>query len=471
MTDEPWDFESNVIVHPPMVVKTPPQLAEHLHAAPLANLKSSAVSEEAMALIEHLDTLAPRLAGAPAGVRGAYKPNGRLKVKREATMGALLADLLLAQMQQGNDGWTRMSLNRADYKSPAPVSYRMMMGVRTAWKATGLLEEHAGYPGSLGFGNPGPSRGQMARFRASSKLLGICESFGITPDTAAEHFNFVFEMPKELVRLTRPERLMGNSSSAMKAQQRVAALNAFFSAHQLKGAQHAGWVRIFHRGDAPGFNFDYGGRLYSQSPAQSLNYQHMSSEKRLELLIDDEPVAEVDISASYLTIYAAAHGFPLDPSSVYDVLGSGDYERAVAKHWFVASFGNSNLVSRWSQDQKTDFAKKHEAYGWRLNAKTQSAADVRTRVLEQYPTLKSWGQTSDPALPSSFGDLMFRESEAIISAMECLAQEHDIPAAPVHDSLIVPASKLDIASRVLREQFKSVVGVMPMVKVKRGKEP
>ena len=34
-----------------------------------------------------------------------------------------------------------------------------------------------------------------------------------------------------------------------------------------------------------------------------------------------------------------------------------------------------------------------------------------------------------------------------------LAREHNIPAVPVHDSLIVPRSKEAIAERVLDEQF------------------
>jgi hypothetical protein len=61
---------------------------------------------------------------------------------------------------------------------------------------------------------------------------------------------------------------------------------------------------------------------------------------------------------------------------------------------------------------------------------------------------------------------MFSESRVIISTMLRLAREHNIPAVPVHDSLIVPRSKEEIAERVLDEQFAQIIGVKPTLKVR-----
>ena len=62
---------------------------------------------------------------------------------------------------------------------------------------------------------------------------------------------------------------------------------------------------------------------------------------------------------------------------------------------------------------------------------------------------------------------MFSESRVIISTMLRLAREHNIPAAPVHDSLLVPRSKEVIAWKILNEQFTKIIGVEPKLKVLR----
>ena len=53
----------------------------------------------------------------------------------------------------------------------------------------------------------------------------------------------------------------------------------------------------------------------------------------------------------------------------------------------------------------------------------------------------------------------------IISTMLRLAREHNIPALPVHDSLIVPRSKEVIAYGILDEQFTKIIGEVPKLKL------
>ena len=60
-----------------------------------------------------------------------------------------------------------------------------------------------------------------------------------------------------------------------------------------------------------------------------------------------------------------------------------------------------------------------------------------------------------------YGDLMFMESEAIIGAMLTLMRDHQIPSLPVHDSLIVPASKFHVAKGILIDRFRKQTGVTP----------
>jgi hypothetical protein len=47
--------------------------------------------------------------------------------------------------------------------------------------------------------------------------------------------------------------------------------------------------------------------------------------------------------------------------------------------------------------------------------------------------------------------------------MLALKREHDIPSLAVHDSLIVPASKTDLAIQALKRRFKEVTGMEAQV--------
>jgi hypothetical protein len=340
----------------------------------------------------------------------------------------------------------------------------MFDGIRKPWKAAGLLEENTGYPGILAFDNPGPLVGQMSRFRMTPRLLEICNEHGITVDNALEHFDVVFDMPAELVRLTSPPRPTPNTPRTQELRDEVGALNTFFAQHRLEGARHIGWVRMFHEATVRDYNFDRGGRLYSQPPMPATNYQQMRRDSRIGLTIDGEALSEIDISASYLTIFYAAHGQPVDVAGAYnDILGPDELERAIVKFWVNASFGNSRLISQWSADLKRDFAKKHGERGWQIDPKKYPVALVRQETLARHPLLSSWGEVA-PGIPSSYGDLMFRESQAVIATMMRLATDHFIPSAPIHDSLLVPRAALDVARRLFEEQFKAVVGVTPLLK-------
>ncbi len=49
--------------------------------------------------------------------------------------------------------------------------------------------------------------------------------------------------------------------------------------------------------------------------------------------------------------------------------------------------------------------------------------------------------------------------------MRRLSQEHDIPAYPVHDSLIVKRSDVPLVERIMKESFESGTGFAPVLKV------
>jgi hypothetical protein len=444
-------------------VKTSPELADELRSAPLANLKGRATSTSAAALVTHLANAFPRT------TKKATRSNipRKLEPQFHAAIGAFLADLLMAQGTEEGGGWLRLSLAKNAFKKPSLVSYRMFDGLRTSWKAAGLIEEHAGYPGKLGFGNPGPVFGSMTRFRATPKLLKLAKDYGVPVGDAQDHFFIEFEMPSELVQLTRPSGPTRNTAQAKSLRNEVAELNAHFATHELEGARHIGWVRKFHGACPDKYMLDRGGRLYSQPPMPATNYQNMSQERRLKLRMDGEPVSEIDISASYLTIFYAAHGKRIEMNDAYsNIVGPDALDRAIVKFWVNASFGNSSLIAKWSPNLKKAFAKRYREDGWTIDGKKHPVRLVREKTLVRHPLLGQWGTEVAPNMPSSYGHLMFRESRVVMSTMLRLAREHNIPALPVHDSLIVPRSKEVVAYRILDEQFTKIVGVVPTLKLR-----
>ncbi len=150
-------------------------------------MRGYAVSEQATALVRHLAHKHPRVAQGSTGTKRTNKPR-KLEANFHQAIGAMLAALLVARADEEAAGWFRISLDKEDFKRPAPVAYRMFMAIRSSWRDAGLIEEHRGYPGSLAFGNPGPANGMMTRFRATPALIKICEQHGVVPPDVSGHF-------------------------------------------------------------------------------------------------------------------------------------------------------------------------------------------------------------------------------------------------------------------------------------------
>ncbi|HEX5974134.1 MAG TPA: hypothetical protein VFY57_03140, partial [Rubrobacteraceae bacterium] len=232
----------------------------------------------------------------------------------------------------------------------------------------------------------------------------------------------------------------------------VREINDFLQQHSLDGGTHQGYRRVFNCGDAEGFAWNKGGRLYGQGE----NYQQLKKVQRLRMLIDGGPVVEIDVRASYLTILHALRGVPLDLSrDPYDVPG---LPRGVVKHWVTMTLGHHGLHRRWPKDIAAEYLKEH---GEPLGT-AHPVREVQRAVLTALPVLADW-----PEQRLTCFDLMFLESEAILRTMLRLKREVGVICLGVHDSIIVPASQEATAARVLKEEYRRVVGVEPGLKAFR----
>ena len=90
-----------------------------------------------------------------------------------------------------------------------------------------------------------------------------------------------------------------------------------------------------------------------------------------------------------------------------------------------------------------------------------TAKAVERAVLEYFPFMADWSLGD-----IGWSNLMFIESEIIISTMLELMNDHNILSLPVHDCIVVRKSDQELAMRTLPEQFYKQTGEVPKLKVK-----
>lgn len=438
---------------------------EALLEAPYASLTYRAVTDEARLLVETITAMLTKQELA-SGARQKKRKETEAAFRRavEGFVGALL----FAQNHKKSTGWTKHS-TRAEYFTGEEVSHRNFKAVIEGLRRLNLIDHRKGFRDRL-VGDDGetvPLRPYAPRFRATTKLLKLANDIGVSAKAALTHF--IAALPSQPLQLRatstrdrygRKER--GRKMSVLPNRKAdrlrgdIVELNKFFDQFELRGGRHRGFTRIFNNGDHHAFDWNMGGRLYSLAED---SFQQMSAEERLGMTINGESVCEIDIKASWLTIFHAWHGqqlsFAADP---YDRLGFPKADREVVKDWFTITWGKGKHFTRWPSVTR----KKHNERAAEKLAANYEVKTIRERAFSTYPLLRKWG--SDP---TAWGQLMFDESRAVVSTMLRLMREHRVPALSVHDSLIVPASKQGLASRIMIEEYKAAVGVKPHLVVKR----
>jgi hypothetical protein len=438
---------------------------EELQAATYATLRAHPISEQAQALVSTLAVMLDDHALATGARKNKRKSTAE---KLDYAVGAFLADLLRAY----GDG----------EPEPNPWVYRSMhaksfTGDRVSSRTFGRLVEGLTQLGFIqrvdGHKVDGENRSKFAaRFRATPPLLAFCSDHAVDPVNVHDHFEFEYDLPTEVVekRATKRDEYWLKTKpvgTPMEFERdhivtliegQVKELNEFFARQKLRGGSHHGYVRVYNNGDNPRFHWNMGGRLYSQHFTDS--YQVKGSDERLKMTINGEPVAEIDIRASYLTIFLALHDIQLPEGDPYDLPGLGPEHRNAAKQWFVATFGNSKPIVKWPKRMRE---KTPELSQYKPSTITKAA-------LTKYPALSAWGQPLR-GVTHGWADLMWIESNGMLGTMLKLKREHQIPSLSVHDSILVPARSAETAQAVLKQQFQYQRGITPLLKVNWSKTP
>lgn len=429
-------------------------------------------SPEAQTLVEHLlqsIILPARTGGDKHGVVTEPRPSSIVAL-RKAT-GALLADLFdfyrgASQHSRPRQGYHGMS--RSDFsKKDLGFSYDIFRSAAEPLVASGLLAKTNGQAAwHFEAGNFKIVGGSKTCFCLTEAMIELGAHHGIPIDTWGTHWTrFVEGRPhpiSDAPRLVlRKERRRDGRLKAPSVDhpfdpadpvplgilERVERLNGYLSSQRISGLAFAGLRRIFNNGDVLPYGWDKGGRYYSLPVGH--RYEAWNSQRRYEsVTLNGEAVTEVDLRASHLTLLHGLLGVPFDANEdPYDIDG---WPRAVIKAWVSQAIGASNPgPKQWSEDAEDDY--ENERPG-RWMGDEFPIREVRAAVTNRHPVLVDLGVCGVDAL-----DLQFHEAEILTAAMETLMFEHDVPALPVHDALIVPVSAADLAQRTLQAAFVSYV--------------
>ena len=289
----------------------------------------------------------------------------------------------------------------------------------------------------------------------------MAEKAGFEGEAVAKHFPP--QLPKQVMEVrarsinNRGRNIKGRKlrfthtekSKAMEAE--VKELNQFLISFDLDGAGFSGFRRMFHEGDIKGFDFQWGGRLYGVG---DFNYQGMRKTDRPNLLINGEPISEIDINASYLSIRHGISGYALpDREDIYDI---GSVDRRVIKIWISTTMGHNTFHRGWTKSAMQMFREADIE-----KPMSMTMPSLQPIILEHFPMLADW-----PSQRVTWADLMFIESEIVIGTMLELMRSYGAPSFPVHDSIIVRKSDTELALDVLSKQFFSKTEIRPKLKVK-----
>jgi len=381
----------------------------------------------------------------------------------KSAVGLIIGDLLIG-FHTKEAGWSYLSMSTSAF-SDRPVGYKTFKTIVETMEAAGLIKVSLGRNSkNIQFNKSDKvsySPGFATRFKPTPLLVSMAEKAGVQGEAVTKHFPP--QLPKQVIEVrarsqnNRGHKIKGQKlqfshtekSRAMEAE--VKELNRFFVSFDLDGAGFSGFRRLFHEGDIKGFDFQWGGRLYGVG---DFNYQGMRKADRPNLLINCEPISEIDINASYLSILHGISGYDLpDREDIYDI---GSVDRRIIKIWISTTMGHTTFHGGWRQSAMQMFKEAGIK-----KPKSMTMPSLQPIILEYFPMLADW-----PSQRVTWADLMFIESEIVIGTMLELMRSYGAPSFPVHDSIIVRKSDTELALDILSQQFSSKTGIRPKLKVK-----
>jgi len=196
---------------------------------------------------------------------------------------------------------------------------------------------------------------------------------------------------------------------------------------------HCHLVRIFNNG-----GFDEGGRLYMGW------WQSIPSRARKSIKIEDQITVELDFAQMHPTMlygeYASGTQLKNDP---YEVQG---LPRKTVKKLFNAMINASSKQRQWPEGIGSKNLK-------------MTVSEAQALILEKHRPIET-------AFFTGTGLRLQRQDSDIMVAILLELKRRDIPALPIHDSVIVPKNHKEIVTAVMRQHFQERLNLE--IEIKEG---
>ena len=373
---------------------------------------------------------------------------------------------LIARSRLCTDQQLYRSLDKATFDKQAEfVSGNSFKLITEKMTEKGYLLHKLGklYP-EEDFDNPDGSkaqslwRGKASHYTPTPKFFKLVRKYGLKKKGLSAHFGK--DKPKNLVQVKtasisngrykiKGKKVVGkavlNDPNYKLQLKEMKAINDYLIEQHLGGGEFTGLKRSFNNYTEEDYGWDAGGRMYD---IDQNGYQKLPEGARAKMTINGEPVVEIDIEACFLSILFGLMNKPLPNKDMYKVKGM---RRAVVKSWMTISLTNGKLLTKWPPKARSGLINKHP------DQKIPTAGKVKEAVLEAYPWLK---RLSDEGI--GWPKLQYIESSIMLLTIKDLIAQN-IPAYPVHDSVIVPASARVRAIEILKRRFETEVGVRPRI--------
>ena len=200
------------------------------------------------------------------------------------------------------------------------------------------------------------------------------------------------------------------------------------------------WRNFTLRSEADPRDFNLHGRLYGGF------WMVLPEAERQHLRIDGEPVADLDFAAMFPSLAYIRAGHPPPVGDPYAI-------RGLEAHRGAAKVAMSALLSSGPLRSLPPRVREELTEGWTL-------AKLRKAVTDLHPAL-SGSLEQDLSL-----EFMFTESRILMVALRDLMRR-GVPALPMHDGMMVPASKAEVGRRAMELASIEICGVAIAVTDKR----
>jgi hypothetical protein len=392
--------------------------------------------------------------------------------KLNSCTGAFLGALLSVPRH----AWVRTAMaDNAFAGKLSPHAWRTVQAVRDALVGCGLMEQHDGcalvVQEMFDSGKKQAKERRQTRFKATAALYTLADNAGVLVNPEDDEGDFAHgpSAPLRLLTSTKKPVNYGDDPRAAMQVRWVERFNEFWAKHTIDGTTtvtrrdgttctgpivHRGFRRDFNCCDVPvsEYGWNLGGRIYSPGEA---SYQRARREDRIKMKIDGQNVVEVDVSAAQLS---ALLGPKRPEGDLYQRGRLAQVPRPIVKTWVTVSIGKGSPLPRWLPGTRLEWEQKEGLAP--TDHKAWTAKNVGERVLAEYPPLAAALGKEATRL---WARLMNLESSAIVATLSELMAK-DIPALPVHDSLLVPAQFEREAGRVLERHWTAVTGARPVLK-------